>query len=80
MLETRAHLLDFLFDTLKLHKVTGAVYTRNFAAVFNYKAQGFRCEGILREQEQARDGRWLDVYLFGLLEAEWRALRAKQRP
>lgn len=73
VLETRAPLLDFLFDDLKLHKVTGAVYTRNMASVFNYKAQGFRCEGILREQERGHDGRWRDVYLFGLLDREWRA-------
>lgn len=73
VLETRARLLDFLFDDLRLHKVTGAVYTRNMAAVFNYKVQGFRCEGILREQERSRDGRWLDVYLFGLLQREWKA-------
>ena len=75
--ETRAVLLDFLFDGLRLHKVTGAVYTRNHAAVFNYKAQGFRCEGILREQERGRDGGWLDVYLFGLLRDEWRAQKVK---
>lgn len=73
VLETRARLLEFLFDDLQLHKVTGAVYTRNMAAVFNYKAQGFRCEGILREQERGRDGRRLDVYLFGLLRQEWKA-------
>jgi len=76
VLETRAVLLDFLFDGLRLHKVTGAVYTRNHAAVFNYKAQGFRCEGILREQEPGRDGQRLDVYLFGMLRDEWRAQRA----
>jgi len=80
VLETRAVLLDFLFDGLGLHKATGAVYTRNHAAVFNYKAQGFRCEGILREQEPGRDGRWLDVYLFGLLRDEWKARKRQGGP
>lgn len=76
VLETRAALLDFLFEEAKLHKVTGAVYTRNVAAAFNYKAQGFACEGVLRQQEPDRRGGWRDVYLFGLLRDEWQARKA----
>ncbi len=76
VLETRAALLDFLFEEANLHKVTGAVYTRNVAAAFNYKAQGFACEGVLRQQEPDRRGGWRDVYLFGLLRDEWRARKA----
>ena len=69
--EARSGLLVFLFGTLSLHKVWGAVYTRNLSAVFNYKAMGFHCEGILRQEALSRDGSWLDIYRFSLLRSEW---------
>lgn len=72
VLEARAGVLTFLFDTLSLNKVLGTVYTRNLPAVFNYKAQGFQCEGILRQEGRARDGSWRDIYHFGMLRSEWR--------
>lgn len=71
VLEARAGVLAFLFDTLSLNKVWGTVYTRNLPAVFNYKAQGFQCEGILRQEGRARDGSWRDIYRFAMLRDEW---------
>ena len=75
VVETRAAILDFLFDGLSLHRVWGAIFSRNFPAVFNYKAHGFRLEGVLRDQVRGHDGAWRDVCWFGLLADDWRARR-----
>lgn len=71
VLETRAKILDFLFNVVGVHKVWGAIYARNLPSLFNYKAQGFTCEGVLRDQDRAPDGTWRDVYRFGLMRDEW---------
>ena len=73
VIETRAAILDFLFDRLAIHKVWGKPFARNFPAVFNYKAQGFTCEGVLREHLKSVTGGRIDQLVFGLLRHEWRA-------
>jgi len=75
--ETRAVLLDFLFDVVKVEKAVGMPVTRNFPAVFNYKAQGWRLEGTLRQHARSlhAPGARLDQYVFALSPEEWRALR-----
>ncbi len=69
--ETRARLLDYLFDTLGLYRVYGTVHARNLPALFNYKALGFTCEGILRGHAVTSDGDHADVYFFGMVRDEW---------
>lgn len=69
--ETRTRLLDYLFDTLSLYRVYGTVHARNLPALFNYKALGFTCEGILRGHATTSDGDHADVYFFGMLRDEW---------
>lgn len=77
VIETRAALLDHIFK-LGIEKVIGSPLARNFPAVFNYKAQGWRLEGILKGQVRAMRGNVrLDQYEFGLLKDEWIALRKK---
>ncbi len=80
VIETRTKILDFLFDTLSLHKVYGAVFARNLPAVFNYKAQGFRCEGVLKEDCPTPDGGWHDIYRFAMLSHEWKAKKEGADP
>jgi len=75
VLETRGALLDFLFGTMNIHKVWGMPLARNIPSVFNYKAQGFTCEGVMREHRRGLSGGRLDQYLFGLLRSEWMARR-----
>lgn len=80
--EARAALLDFFFESRGIEKACGMPLARNFAAVFNYKAQGWRHEGTLRGHRRllAGDSR-LDQYQFGLLRREWLARRAgKEQP
>lgn len=79
VLETRAALLDFLFEAAGMHKVVSMVFTRNLPAVFNNKAQGFRLEGILKSQGPAPGGGRRDLYAFALLRREWAARKAPRR-
>lgn len=79
VLETRRVLIAFLFRYLGAEKVYGRPSARNVASVFNYKAQGFRCEGILKAQLASPDGGRLDQYIFGLTRAEWQQQRDKER-
>jgi RimJ/RimL family protein N-acetyltransferase len=78
--EARTALLDFLFDTLRMHKVIGRPHGRNFSSIYNYQVLGFRCEAVLREQMRAIDGDAdadvrLDQLIFGMLRSEWQARR-----
>jgi RimJ/RimL family protein N-acetyltransferase len=77
VLEIRERLIDFLFDDIGVAKVYGRVDGRNFPSIFNYKAQGFTCEGVLRKHSVAFDGERCDTLMFGLLRDEWRAQKEK---
>ncbi|MEQ9812664.1 MAG: GNAT family protein [Azospirillaceae bacterium] len=79
VVETRAALLDFLFDSAGLEKVWGGPPARNFPSLFNYKAQRFRQEGVLRGQFKGVEGGRVDQIIFGMLKEEWQALRAGAR-
>ena len=74
--ETRAALLDHFFERRGIEKALGSPLARNFPAVFNYKAQGWRHEGTLRGHRlSVMDGSRLDQYQFGLLREDWRKRR-----
>jgi RimJ/RimL family protein N-acetyltransferase len=73
--EIRAAVIDFMFDTLRLHKVVSEDYGDNLRAHALDTKLGFRREGILREHERGRAGEWRDVYVYGLLADEWRRRR-----
>ncbi len=76
--EVRAALLDEFFERRGVEKAYGTPLARNFPAVFNYKAQGWRLEGVLRGQcKSVVDGSRLDQYHFGMLRDEWRARKEK---
>jgi len=73
VLEVRERIFDFLFDEIGVAKVYGRVESRNFASIFNYKAQGFTCEGVLRQHGLGIDGKRCDTLMFGLLRDEWKS-------
>lgn len=76
--EVRAALLDHFFTRRGIEKAVGRPLARNFPAVFNYRAQGWRLEGILKAHRCAHDSdRRLDQYEFGLTKAEWIDLKQK---
>ncbi len=63
---------------MKVAKVYGRLHARNHASIFNYKAQGFTCEAILRRHEVGPDGERRDMLMFGLLREEWLEARTKR--
>lgn len=74
--ETRAALLDHFFDERGIEKAVGQPLQRNFGALFNYKAQGWRLEGVMRKQRRSNlNGQRIDQYSFGLLKEDWHAIR-----
>jgi RimJ/RimL family protein N-acetyltransferase len=78
--EARAALLDEFFAHRGIDKAVGMPLTRNFPAVFNYKAQGWRHEGTLRGHcVSVAGGARLDQYQFGLSKDEWAAAREVKR-
>lgn len=70
--ETRAALLTHVFGARGVERVTGTPIARNFPALFNYKAQGWRLEGVLRQSVRTVDGKRLDQYQFAMLRDQWR--------
>ncbi|MEO8559322.1 MAG: GNAT family protein [Rhodospirillales bacterium] len=81
VLEARGAIIDFLFDRLKLEKIWGMPQARNFAAIANYRKQGFRLEGVLRgHNEYVYDrSKRLDFVVFSILKPEWHARRTKEQ-
>ena len=78
--EARAALLDHFFEQRGIEKACGGPLARNFPALLNYKAQGWRHEGTQRGQRfSVTDGSRLDQYQFGMLRDEWREARAKAK-
>ena len=76
--EVRAALLDEFFERRGVEKAYGTPLARNFPAIFNYKAQDWRLEGVMRGQcKSIVDGSRLDQYHFGMLCDEWRARKEK---
>lgn len=72
--EAAGALVDMAFGSLRLHRLTARVDTRNLASAGVLRRLGFRQEAHLLENEWFK-GEWTDEYDFGLLEQEWRARR-----
>jgi RimJ/RimL family protein N-acetyltransferase len=71
--EARAALLDEFFNNRGIEKAYGTPLARNHPAVFNYKAQGWKLEGIqIGQCRSVTDGSRLDQYHFGMLRTTWR--------
>jgi len=76
--EVRAALLDEFFERRDIEKACGIPLARNFPAVFNYKAQSWKLEGVLRGQcKSITDGARLDQYQFGMLREAWRGRKGR---
>lgn len=69
--EAVARLLDYVFGTLRLHRVVAHVDTRNAASIALLERLAFRREGHFRESFWLK-GRWIDEYLYAMLRTEWR--------
>lgn len=69
-----AHLLDYLFAELGLHRAEIHCGTGNARSGAIPRRLGFRQEGVMREAEWV-SGRWVDLEIWSMLEADW-----QQRP
>jgi RimJ/RimL family protein N-acetyltransferase len=77
--ETRAAIIEFVFRTTNFVKIWGMTSSRNIPSIYNYKAQGFKNEGVLREHIRTIDGGRFDVVMFGLLRREWEERKEQGR-
>ncbi|MBL6947006.1 MAG: GNAT family N-acetyltransferase [Rhodospirillales bacterium] len=77
VLEVRAAILEFLFETLGAHKVWGYCYGDNAAAIYNYRTQGFELEAVLKSHLVGDKGR-TDMVHFAMFHDDWLA-RNKER-
>ena len=68
--DTLTVVLNYAFYELGLHKVKLSVHSNNLPAIGLYNSAGFIQEGIDREALY-QDGKWLDVYNYGMLSSEW---------
>ena len=66
-------MLGFGFRELKLHKIYARVFENNLVSMRVIEKNGFRREGILRD-EAYKYRRWIDEYYYGLLKSEYKKL------
>lgn len=69
--------LDWAFDVAGLHRVSVRAFEWNYGARKLYERIGFRHEGTARE-ELFHNGKWWDGYQYGILDREWRQIRANK--
>jgi RimJ/RimL family protein N-acetyltransferase len=68
--EAARAIVAYGFGPLALHKISATHMVHNPASGRVMQKLGMRREGLLREHYH-RDGRWLDVVVYGLLRSEW---------
>jgi len=77
VLETRAALMDYMFQYCVVEKLIGGPLARNFPAVFNYKAQGWKLEGLMKSHVLSASGTGrIDQYQFAMLKEDWQAIKS----
>ena len=69
-LEASAHLLEYGFQELRLHRISAAVMAPNEGSLSLCERLGFVHEGTAR-QSQFANGEYTDVERYGLLASEW---------
>jgi RimJ/RimL family protein N-acetyltransferase len=63
------------FTSIGLRKITGGTSARNIAMIRIFERWQMTLEGTQRQQELLDDGTPADVLLYGLMRAEWDAVR-----
>ena len=72
-------LLQYLFETKGLKRVTIDPEPSNRRAVRAYEKAGFHLDGVLRRHMKI-DGRWADIAFMTILDDDWPAAKARWRP
>ncbi len=63
-------ILNFLFGTIQIHRVSGVIDAENIASIHLFKSVGFRQEGHFIENIFFK-GKWGSEFLFAMLKREW---------
>ena len=73
--EAARAVLDFVFETLRPHRVQAFLDARNAASAALCERLGMRREATILEEEY-NDDEWQDTAIYGILRREWAAARA----
>jgi len=73
--EAAKAVVQFVFETLQLHRLEAGVATFNPGSIRVLEKMGMRREG-LRRKILPIDGEWIDNYLYAMLAEDYRALQA----
>lgn len=76
--EATAALIDYLVDTVGVHRIEAATHPDNSRSILVLERLGFLAEGVKREAYWVED-EVSDDAIFGLLAREWRARRNAMR-
>ena len=63
--------LNFAFDTLGLHRVSGVCYSTNMGMIFTFQRLGFKREGVMRKS-LLDGGKYIDNYQWAVISDEWK--------
>lgn len=69
--EAKELLLEYAFSDLGLHRIESRAMATNTRSIAYLKKSGYSQEGLQR-QSIFRDGQWVDLAIFSILEHEWR--------
>lgn len=72
MREALTGLLDFCFDELDMEKIEAEIFVGNERSSGLVESLGMTLEGTIRSAHR-KQGRWVDVNVYGLLAEEWGA-------
>lgn len=75
VLEARAAVIDWLFNSMDMHKIIGTPFSVNAPAIFNYQVHGFVLEGVLRSHRLIGNGNRVDVLNMALFRPAWELKR-----
>lgn len=70
--------VGYAFERLKVHKVFAETIDP-IRSVSLMKKLGMKSEGIQRSHTKDINGRWVDLYLYGLLDEDWFQLKRSAR-
>jgi len=74
VLETRAAILDFCFDSLHLEKVSAGCYASNRAAIYNFRRQAWQLDGV-RKRHAVDGANRIDTLHYAMFRDDWLARR-----
>ena len=75
--EAVMRLVEYAFETLNAHRVSGRLDARNDRSASLLEHVGMQKEGTMRETEYVK-GEWTDETLYAILEKEWFLLRGNK--